>query len=227
VSIESQLGNLVGSLPDGVSEGVALGAGLADGYNLYESAIGDVAVTFNPGGVSSVDIADQAFEDRFVDRFGRKLIRAEAPSAWSRHIPAAIEAGTPGKLPIDLRSVTSQPSPGTRSPSSSRATGWYAPMGISATTPLAARTTNTICWSMRVRVPTGWKTSPQSTSVSRETLRQRSSATRPVTPSDVPRWRTWSTSAPSTRRRIRGFGHASSAGHAAEVGLPQGSSRYR
>jgi O-6-methylguanine DNA methyltransferase len=107
VSIESQLGNLVGSLPDGVSEGVALGAGLADGYDLYESAIGDVAVTFNPGGVSSVDVADQAFEDRFVDRFGRKLIRAEAPSAWSRHIPAAIEAGTPGKLPIDLRSVTS------------------------------------------------------------------------------------------------------------------------
>jgi O-6-methylguanine DNA methyltransferase len=106
MSIESQLGNLVGSLPDGMTEGVSLGTGMVDGYDLYESAIGDVAVTFNPEGVSSVDIADHAFQDRFVDRFGRKLIRAEAPSAWSRHIPAAIEAGTPGKLPIDLRSVT-------------------------------------------------------------------------------------------------------------------------
>ncbi len=106
MSIESQLGNLVGSLPDGMTEGVALGAGLADGYDIYESIIGDVAVTFNPQGVSSVDIADEAFATRFVGRFGRELIRAEAPSAWGRLIPAAIEAGTPGKLPVDLRSVT-------------------------------------------------------------------------------------------------------------------------
>jgi len=106
VSIESKLGNLVGRLPVGMTEGIALGAGLADGYDIYESTIGDVAVTFNPQGVSSVDIADEAFATRFVDRFGRELIRAEAPSAWGRLIPAAIEAGTPGKLPVDLRSVT-------------------------------------------------------------------------------------------------------------------------
>ena len=48
MSIESQLGTLVGRLPDGVSEGVALGAGLADGYDLYESVIGDVASVFQP-----------------------------------------------------------------------------------------------------------------------------------------------------------------------------------
>ena len=82
MSIETQLADLVGDLPDGMTEDVALGTGLADGYDLYESAIGDIAVTFNPQGVSSVDIADNAFEDRFLDRFGRKLIRAEAPSAW-------------------------------------------------------------------------------------------------------------------------------------------------
>ncbi|MFB3051386.1 MAG: hypothetical protein ACE1Z0_05300, partial [Acidimicrobiia bacterium] len=106
MSIETELSDLVGDVPDGMSEDVALGTGLADGYDLYESAIGDVAVTFNPQGVSSVDIADKAFGDRFALRFGRRLIRAEAPSAWSRHIPAAIEAGRPGKLPVDLRSVT-------------------------------------------------------------------------------------------------------------------------
>jgi O-6-methylguanine DNA methyltransferase len=106
VSIETELAGLVGDLPDGMTEGVALGTGLADGYDLYESAIGDVAVTFNPDGVSSLDIADDTFNKRFEARFGRKLIRAEAPSSWGRHIPAAIEAGRPGKLVIDLRSVT-------------------------------------------------------------------------------------------------------------------------
>ena len=106
MSIETELADLVGDVPDGMTEDVALGTGLADGYDLYESAIGDVAVTFNLQGVSSVDIADKAFGDRFALRFGRRLIRAEAPSAWSRHIPAAIEAGRPGKLPVDLRSVT-------------------------------------------------------------------------------------------------------------------------
>ena len=106
MSIETQLAGLVGDLPDGMTEGVALGTGLADGFDLYESAIGNVAVTFNPDGVSSLDIADDSFGDRFEARFGRKLIRAEAPSSWGRHIPTAIEAGRPGKLVIDLRSVT-------------------------------------------------------------------------------------------------------------------------
>ena len=106
MSIETELADLVGGLPDGMTEDVARGTGLADGYDLYESAIGHVAVTFNPKGVSSVDIAEKAFEDRFVDRFGRKLIRAEPPSACGRHIPAAIEAGRPGRCPADFRRVT-------------------------------------------------------------------------------------------------------------------------
>jgi O-6-methylguanine DNA methyltransferase len=105
MSIERQLEQLIGDLPDGLSEGVALGTGLAEGYDFYESAIGDVIVTFNPEGVSSVDIAD-GFEDRYIERFGRPMIRAEAPAAWRRHIPEAIERGTPGELPVDLRTVT-------------------------------------------------------------------------------------------------------------------------
>ena len=105
MSIEEQLERLAGDLPGGITEGVALGTGLADGYDFYESAIGQVIVTFNPKGVSSVDIAD-GFEDRYPGRFGRPLIRAEAPTAWGRRIQEAIERGSPGRLPVDLRSVT-------------------------------------------------------------------------------------------------------------------------
>ena len=107
MSIETQLSELVGEFPTGTSEAVALGTGMADGYDIYESAIGDVVVTFNPTGVSSLDIADDRFETRFQGRFERPLLRAEAPRAWGRHIPEAIEEGRPGKLPVDLRSVTS------------------------------------------------------------------------------------------------------------------------
>jgi O-6-methylguanine DNA methyltransferase len=105
MSIESQLEGLMGPLPPGMSQGVALGTGLADGYDFYESAVGQVVVTFNPDGVSSVDIAD-GFEDRYRARFGRALLRAEAPSAWRGSIPEAIERGNPGRLPVDFRSVT-------------------------------------------------------------------------------------------------------------------------
>ncbi len=105
MTVESQLESLIGSLPGGVSEGVALGTGLAEGYDFYPSALGQVVVTFNPNGVSSLDTVD-LFEDRWAARIGKPLIRAEAPQAWASHIPEAIERGTPGKLPVDLSSVT-------------------------------------------------------------------------------------------------------------------------
>ena len=105
MSIEEQLERLAGDLPHGLSEGVALGTGLAEGYDFYDSALGEVIVTFNPTGVSSVDIAG-GFEDRYRDRSRKPLIRAEAPTAWRHHIQEAIERGSPGRLPVDLRSVT-------------------------------------------------------------------------------------------------------------------------
>lgn len=104
MSIESQLSGLIAGLPDGISEGVALGTGLADGYDLYPSPVGEVVVTFNIEGVSSVDLATDGYQQRFADRHRRRLLRAEPPSDWGRHIPEAMEAGTPGKLPVDLRS---------------------------------------------------------------------------------------------------------------------------
>ena len=105
MSIESRLEALVGAEPAGLSEAVALGTGLVDGYDLYESPVGTVAIAFNPNGVSSVDLID-GFEDRFRNRFDRPVVRAEAPGAWGSRIDEALEKGTPGKLPIDYRSVT-------------------------------------------------------------------------------------------------------------------------
>ena len=105
MSIERQLEALVGPEPAGLSESVALGTGLVDGYDIYDSPVGTVAIAFNPIGVSSVDLTD-GFEDRFRERFDRPLVRAEAPQAWGNRIDEALERGTPGKLPIDYRSVT-------------------------------------------------------------------------------------------------------------------------
>ncbi|HUF15794.1 MAG TPA: methylated-DNA--[protein]-cysteine S-methyltransferase [Acidimicrobiia bacterium] len=105
MSIESRLQGLTGDIPPGLTEGVALGTGLADGYDFYDSAIGQVVVTFNTTGVTSLDLAD-GFQTRYEERFGRALIRAEAPPAWRGHIPEAIERGSPGRLPVDLRKVT-------------------------------------------------------------------------------------------------------------------------
>lgn len=104
--VEDELAVMVGELPDGLSEGVALGTGLADGYDLFASPLGEVAVTFNTAGVSGVDVADEGFAARFASRHRRRLLRAEPPRAWRGHIPEAIEAGNPGRLPLDLRSVT-------------------------------------------------------------------------------------------------------------------------
>ncbi len=106
MNIERQLSELAGPLPDGVSEGVALGTGLADGFDIYASPVGQVVVTFNIEGVSSVDLATNGYLDRFAERHRRRLFRAEPPSTWGHYIPVAIEAGTPGRLPVDLSSRT-------------------------------------------------------------------------------------------------------------------------
>lgn len=107
MSIEDQLARLTGdSVPSTISEATALGTGIADGYDIYPSPVGEVVITFNPRGVSAVTLADDDFEAYLGERIGRRLIRSEAPKAWGHLIPERIEAGSPGKLPVDLRSVT-------------------------------------------------------------------------------------------------------------------------
>lgn len=108
MTIEQKLQRLMeDSAPERMSESIALGTGLADGFDIFESEVGEVVVTFNPDGVSSLTLASDPYETYFEERFGRSLIRAEAPRAWGHLIPERIEAGSPGRLPVDLRSVTS------------------------------------------------------------------------------------------------------------------------
>lgn len=106
MTIEQQLHGLRTHPPAGLNEAVMLGTGLVDGFSLYQSPIGPVMVSFNPEGVSSVDLPGGEAVDRFRRRFGRRLIEARPPRGWDRWINLAIEQGTPGDLPIDLRAVT-------------------------------------------------------------------------------------------------------------------------
>ncbi len=106
MNIEETLAGLRRGAPASLKANVELGTGLADGVSIFESPVGELAVTFNPHGVSSVSLAALDFEDYFADRFGRRLIEARPPSGWEKLINRGIEAGNPGQLPLDLRGIT-------------------------------------------------------------------------------------------------------------------------
>lgn len=106
MNIEDALSRLRHAAPASVATGALLGAGLADGYDEFDSPVGTVIVTFNADGVSSVDLAEGDPIERFVARFGRSLHQARPPRGWDRWIDLAIERGTPGELPVDLSSRT-------------------------------------------------------------------------------------------------------------------------
>jgi O-6-methylguanine DNA methyltransferase len=106
MNIEKALAALSESAPATLKANVELGTGLADGVSIYDSPVGDLAVTFNPQGISSVSLAEFDFENYFQHRFGRRLIEARPPAGWEKLIRRGIEAGNPGELPLDLRGVT-------------------------------------------------------------------------------------------------------------------------
>ena len=106
MSTEELLANLRGPAPTDLVEKVELGTGLRDGFQTFDSPVGQVAVAFNPLGVSSVGLAGEEFEDRFRAHFGRELTEARPPRGWERLIGLGIERGTPGELPLDLRGVS-------------------------------------------------------------------------------------------------------------------------
>jgi hypothetical protein len=93
MNIEKTLAALRHSAPPSLKANVELGTGLADGVSIYESPVGDLAVTFNPQGISSVSLAQFDFENYFQDRFRRRLIEARPPAGWEKLIKRGIEAG--------------------------------------------------------------------------------------------------------------------------------------
>ncbi len=106
MTTEDQLSGLRVSAPIDLAEKVELGTGLRDGFQTFDSPVGEVTVAFNPNGVSSVGLAGDEFFERFRTHFGRDLTEARPPRGWERLIKAGIEAGTPGELPLDLRKVS-------------------------------------------------------------------------------------------------------------------------
>ena len=106
MNIESSLSDLRTAPPAAFDQAVRVGTGIADGYRVFDSPIGEVLVSFNPVGISAVDLAEGDPVDRFRSRFGRDLIEAMPPKGWDAKIERAIERGTPGDLPVDLRSTT-------------------------------------------------------------------------------------------------------------------------
>lgn len=105
MTIEQRLSTLRTAAPDGTENAVLLATGLHDGIAPFESPLGEVLVSFNPEGVSSVDLADADGPHRIARRLGRPVDEARPPRGWDRRIRRAIERGTPGDLPLDLRSV--------------------------------------------------------------------------------------------------------------------------
>jgi O-6-methylguanine DNA methyltransferase len=106
MTIEDELAALRAPAPATVTDGALLATGLADGYDHYDSPLGTVVVAFNVRGVTTVDVAGEDVAGRLVARAGRPVVAARPPRGWDTRIGRAIERGTPGDLPLDLRSVT-------------------------------------------------------------------------------------------------------------------------
>lgn len=106
MTLEQQLSDLRLAPPSTLIRGTLLGAGLVEGFSLFDSPIGSVAVTFNTEGVSAVELAAGDFVETLTERLDRPVDEASPPSGWRAKIERAIERGRPNDLPVDLRAVT-------------------------------------------------------------------------------------------------------------------------
>ncbi len=97
MTIQSRLADLRRHAPRPLSTSVALATGLTPGFAVYEAPFGEVAVSFTPSGIRSVRLTSE------VDPLA---LEAQPPSAWAKAIPRALEEGRPGRLPLDLASLT-------------------------------------------------------------------------------------------------------------------------
>lgn len=100
MNIEDELRTLRTEMPRATTGAIRLGTGLIDGFEVFESPIGDVAVGFNIRGVSFVDLVAGFDPDE------RRAVEATPPKGWDVKIGRAIERGRPGDLPVDLTQVT-------------------------------------------------------------------------------------------------------------------------
>jgi len=105
----ADLERLMVKAPSGLESNVLVGTGIVDGYVRRSSVLGDLLVAFSTKGVTAVELAGDpgGFVATYQQRFGKRAIPVDrVPPAIARHLDAAIVAGRPGRLPVDLDRLT-------------------------------------------------------------------------------------------------------------------------
>lgn len=104
MTVEQNLARLATNAPPTVFPQVVLELGMADGYVAHDGPAGNMFVSFNPHGVSSVSLGDDSadFESRFEPQFGRPVFPVtELPSRLARSLDKTLRTNRLGNLPID------------------------------------------------------------------------------------------------------------------------------
>jgi O-6-methylguanine DNA methyltransferase len=107
-TVIAELGQLRAAAPAAVLPNVLVATGLADEYASVEGPTGDLYVAWNETGVSAVAPAadDEGFEAVYADRVGRPLVPGEMPEKLSVAVSRAFATGKPGRLTVDLSTLT-------------------------------------------------------------------------------------------------------------------------
>jgi O-6-methylguanine DNA methyltransferase len=94
--------------PATLTDSVLVATGLAHGYVLWNGPLGQMAVAFSDRGVTAVRLAaEPAWIDDYEREHGRSLIAAaEPPEGIAHHLDRAVAEGRPGRLPVDLSTLT-------------------------------------------------------------------------------------------------------------------------
>jgi O-6-methylguanine DNA methyltransferase len=94
--------------PGHLLPGVLAGTGLADGFALHPSPLGEVFVAFTRNGVRFVDLAGSsaAFAAAYRARFGRRAVAAEVPRGIAARLDRALITGETGRVPLDLEGLS-------------------------------------------------------------------------------------------------------------------------
>jgi len=104
MTVEDQLAGLTTGAPSTVLPQVLLETGVADGFVSLEGPTGNMFVSFNSRGLSSLTLGTDAteFQDRFEPQFGRPVFPVTAlPSRLGRSLEKTLRTNRLGNLPID------------------------------------------------------------------------------------------------------------------------------
>ncbi|MCP3997903.1 MAG: methylated-DNA--[protein]-cysteine S-methyltransferase [bacterium] len=96
-------------VPAAVERGTLIRTALADQYTTVPGPLGIIHVGFTPHGVSSIvpTASEQEFLDAHASRVGRRAFRGELPDRLATRLEKVLGSGRLGKLPVDLRVLTS------------------------------------------------------------------------------------------------------------------------